>query len=79
MKTLHGQSIFEEGDVLFVRLPEIPGKTAKVQAVKATRDNYYCYDCVFNSRCSKYEGNSPFAWHCYTTIFEIVDFIKTEG
>ena len=79
MKTLHGQSIFEEGDVLFVRLPEISGKTAKVQAVKATRDNYYCYDCVFNSRCSKYEGNSPFAWHCYTTIFEIVDFIKTEG
>lgn len=79
MKELHGQLVFEEGDELFVRLPEFPGKTARIQAVKATRDNYYCYDCCFNSRCSKYPGNSPLAWNCYSTIFEIKEFIKTEG
>lgn len=79
MKELHGQLVFEEGDELFVRLPEFPGKTARIQAVKATRDNYYCYDCCFNSRCSKYEGNSPLAWNCYSTIFEIKELIKIEG
>lgn len=82
MTELHGQRIFEEGDVLFVHFPELPGQTVKVQAVKAKRDDYFCTGCVFFSRCREYEeknGTSPIGRHCYTTIFEEKEFYKTEG
>ena len=42
-----------------------------VRAVLAKRDNYFCYDCIFCSRCSEYKGQSPFGERCYTTIFEV--------
>ena len=37
MTVLHGQSIFEKGDELFVRLLEKPGETVKVVAVPTQR------------------------------------------
>lgn len=65
----HGQMIFERGDELFVRFPESLAVTVKVVAVPAIKDSDFCYGCIFNRFCRKYPGNSPFAWHCYTTIF----------
>ena len=73
----YGNRFFEKGDVLFVRLPEVPGYTIRLEAVKATRDDIFCYDCALFGRCRKYEGNSPFAWHCYDTIFEEKESFKT--
>ncbi|MCF0241478.1 MAG: hypothetical protein HUK25_02520 [Treponema sp.] len=65
------QGLFEEGDELYVRFPEVPDKTYTVKAVKAKSDSYFCYCCVFFGRCRSYPGASPFSRHCYTTIFEI--------
>jgi len=65
----HGQKVFEKGDVLYVRFPENREVTVKVVAVPAIKDSDFCYGCIFNPICRKYPGNSPFAWHCYTTIF----------
>lgn len=68
----HGQMIFEKGDELFVRFPENLAVTVKVVAVPAIKDSDFCYGCIFNRFCRKYPGNSPFAWHCYETIFKRV-------
>lgn len=74
----YGNPVFEEGDELFVRLPEIPGYTIRLKAVKAKHDDIFCYGCALFSRCRKYEGNSPFALNCYTTIFEEKESYRTE-
>lgn len=72
MTVLHGQSIFEKGDELFVRLPENPKVTVRVVAIPMLKDSDVCYGCIFYNICRKYPGNSPFAWHCYSTIFKKV-------
>ena len=69
MTQLNGRAIFEKGDELFVRFPEKPDETVKVVAVPMIKDSDVCYGCIFHSTCRKYPGNSPFARHCYSTIF----------
>lgn len=61
---------FQIGDRLFVFIPE-ERRRLVVKAVPAKRDNYFCYDCCFWSRCNEYESQSPFGERCYTTIFEV--------
>lgn len=70
MTQLHGRSVFEKGDELFVRFLEKPDETVKVVAVPMKKDSDVCYGCIFYATCRKYPGNSPFAWHCYSTIFQ---------
>ena len=64
------RSFFQVGDRLYVFIPE-EKRRMTVRAFLAKRDNYFCYDCIFCSRCSEYKGQSPFGERCYTTIFEV--------
>lgn len=64
------RSKFERGDVLDVRLPENPKVTVRIVAVPKIKDSDVCYGCILCNLCRKYPGNSPFAWHCYDTIFK---------
>ena len=61
---------FQVGERLYVFIPE-EKRRMTVRAVLAKRDNYFCYHCIFCSRCSEYKGQSPFGERCYTTIFEV--------
>ncbi|MBQ5470453.1 MAG: hypothetical protein IIT58_00355 [Treponema sp.] len=76
MEVLNGRLIYSEGDRLFVRIPKKDGRieTVELEAVKATRDDYYCYDCCLFSACNEWEskigGNSPIGRCCYSTIFK---------
>ena len=76
MELLNGRLIYSEGDKLFVRLQRDDGRTETVEleAVKATRDDYYCYDCCLFSACDEWEskigGSSPIGRCCYCTIFK---------
>ena len=76
MEVLNGRLIYSEGDRLFVRIPKKDGRieTVDLEAVKATRDDYYCYDCCLFSACNEWEskigGNSPIGRCCYSTIFK---------
>ena len=51
MKVLNDRLIYQEGDRLFVRIPRNDGRiqTVELEAVRATRDEYYCYDCCLFS------------------------------
>ena len=57
MTVLHGQSVFEKGDELFVRFPEKPKETVRVVAVPMIKDSDVCYGCIFYKICRKYPGN----------------------
>ena len=68
-----GQLLFKDvatNTTRFVRFPEKPKETVRVVAVPMIKDSDVCYGCIFYKICRKYPGNSPFAWHCYSTIFK---------